>query len=67
MVKKTKLKCSICKGPIPVEHGTWKYGHNAEPVNSGRCCGDCNTMVVIPVRLRQLAQSRLGSRVGRTT
>jgi hypothetical protein len=63
MVKKTKeLKCSICKGPIPVEHGTWKYGHNAEPVNSGRCCGNCNTMVVIPMRLLRFAQNRVVSK-----
>ena len=26
-------------------------GHNAEPVNSGRCCDDCNEHVVIPIRL----------------
>ena len=22
-------------------------GHNAEPVNNGRCCDDCNVLVII--------------------
>jgi len=26
-------------------------GHNAQPVNDGRCCEDCNWMVVVPRRL----------------
>jgi hypothetical protein len=60
MTKRTKTTkefdgiCSICRGPIPVEHGSWKYGHNAEPVNDGRCCSDCNHNVVIPTRLWHL-------------
>jgi hypothetical protein len=45
------MKCSICKGEIAV-HGTWTEGHNAEPVNDGRCCDDCNETTVIPTRLR---------------
>lgn len=48
------MQCSICDGPIPVEHGTWTQGHNAEPVNDGRCCRECNDAVVIPARLRRL-------------
>jgi hypothetical protein len=32
----------------------WKEGNNAEPVNSGRCCDDCNMSVVIPARLKRL-------------
>jgi hypothetical protein len=43
-----KTKCSICKGQY---HG---YGNNAQPVNNGRCCGDCNAMVVIPARMKAL-------------
>lgn len=37
--------CSICQGAYA------GYGHNAEPINSGRCCTDCNQMVVV-ARLR---------------
>ena len=38
-------KCCICGGPLG------KYGNNAEPVKSGKCCDDCNIDVVIPARL----------------
>jgi hypothetical protein len=51
------LTCSICQGPIEhVGYGVhaWTQGHNAEPVNSGRCCGHCNATVVIPARLRSI-------------
>ena len=33
-----------------------EYGHNAEPVNDGRCCDMCNQTVVIPRRIKD-AQS----------
>lgn len=51
---KTKLRpCSICGKPIlPI--GTWLLGHNAAPVNSGRCCNVCNDTVVIPTRIASL-------------
>lgn len=38
-------KCCICGGPLG------KYGNNAEPVKSGRCCDKCNYEVVLPTRL----------------
>ena len=44
------MKCSICGLPIPVKHG-WAEGNNAEPINDGRCCDDCNNIYVIPARL----------------
>jgi hypothetical protein len=44
------LTCSICQGEIEAQ-GTWLGGHNAQPINNGRCCTDCNNTVVIPVRL----------------
>jgi hypothetical protein len=50
-IKDSRLKCSICGYPIPDVLG-WKYGHNAQPVNNGRCCRECNDTVVIPARLR---------------
>ena len=40
------MKCSICKEPIQVEPITgWKEGHNAWPINDGRCCDNCNNLV----------------------
>jgi hypothetical protein len=47
------MKCSICNREIPVEPGGWAGGHNAEPINKGRCCDECNDTVVVPARLRQ--------------
>jgi hypothetical protein len=42
--------CSICRKPYT------GYGNNAQPINDGRCCDDCNSIVVIPTRMRRLAQ-----------
>lgn len=36
--------------------GGWSQGNNAEPVNSGRCCDECNMGVVIPARLGALGK-----------
>ena len=48
------MLCSICFGEIkPV--GSWTEGNNAEPVNMGRCCNECDTYVVIPARMRMMA------------
>jgi len=27
------------------------YGHNAQPVREGRCCDECNSKVVFPMRV----------------
>jgi hypothetical protein len=51
------LYCSICEKVILPEHG-WTGGHNAHPVNNGRCCSDCNTKVVVPMRLQMLLAKR---------
>jgi len=51
------MKCSICFNEIEklkcpkTGKVIWDKGNNAEPVNSGRCCGDYNEIVVIPVRI----------------
>ena len=45
------MKCSICH-----TEDIGLYGHNAEPVNSGRCCGECNDIVVIPERIKQITK-----------
>tara|TARA_R100001082_G_scaffold52792_1_gene28790 strand:+ start:1183 stop:1386 length:204 start_codon:yes stop_codon:yes gene_type:complete len=50
-----KMKCSICKGEIDRQHlhGDiyWDEGHNAQPINDGRCCTKCNCNIVIPYRI----------------
>ena len=52
--KVKKLMCSICHRPIERDTLTgWEHGHNAQPINDGRCCSDCNSTVVIPARLRR--------------
>src|SRR5262245_22299655 len=40
--------CSICHEPYT------GYGHNARPVNDGRCCDTCNWSAVVPARLEGL-------------
>jgi len=53
------MKCSICKDEIETqvdETGKvlWDEGNNAEPINEGRCCNDCNMTVVIPARMSSM-------------
>jgi hypothetical protein len=43
--------CSIC-GTVLKRWERW--GNNAEPINSGRCCDECNALVIM--RRIQLAQ-----------
>jgi len=47
------MKCSICKGKIVPDESGWSKGHNAEPVNSGRCCDVCNDIIVTSARLTE--------------
>ena len=49
------MECSICKGEV-----IDKFGHNAEPINSGRCCDICNVTFVIPFRVKQMFESECG-------
>lgn len=44
---KKKNICSICKKQYV------GYGNNAEPINEGRCCEECNCKKVIPARLKK--------------
>lgn len=47
-----ELKCCICDDTIkPDPISGWEGGHNAEPVEDGRCCDGCNDSVVIQARL----------------
>jgi|ETNvirnome_2_130_1030620.scaffolds.fasta_scaffold01509_15 hypothetical protein len=48
------MKCSICQLEIEAEAiSGWDKGHNAQPVNDGRCCTSCNDNIVIPARINQ--------------
>jgi hypothetical protein len=51
------MTCSICGKPIPAV-GDWTQGNNAEPINDGRCCNECNAAVVIPARLREFSERK---------
>jgi hypothetical protein len=54
MLSKIKdIVCSICN----IKHED-EYGHNAQPINNGRCCSVCNIEVVIPTRIK-LFQAQL--------
>jgi hypothetical protein len=48
-------ECSICNASYT------GHGHNAWPVNNGRCCDLCEGMTVIPIRMarRDIAEQRL--------
>ena len=59
------MQCSICSGPIDDHRHPktgevyWTEGHNAEPVNDGRCCTSCNASVVIPARINRISANAL--------
>ena len=50
--------CSICYKSIDKQTDPatgkvfWENGHNAHPINNGRCCTSCNETRVLPVRFR---------------
>lgn len=47
--------CIICFGDIEEGPSGMRLGHNPHPViDVGRCCDACNTMHVIPERLRRI-------------
>ncbi|MGF6427343.1 hypothetical protein [Bradyrhizobium elkanii] len=48
-----RKRCSICFGPLG-RH----MGNNADPVNNGRCCDDCDRTVVIPARFRAITAAK---------
>ena len=49
------MKCSICgQEIIPNPITGWAEGNNAQPVNDGRCCDDCNSNVVLPRRIADM-------------
>ena len=54
------MECIICTAEIDDS-----YGHNAEPLASGRCCEACNTTQVIPERIRRVLENGFGSKKSR--
>lgn len=46
--------CSIC------QRNYFGWGNNAQPVNDGRCCDDCNTMIVLPERISLILKGIYG-------
>ena len=60
------MKCSICKNEIEKKYMTnidgekvmyWDNGHNAQPINDGRCCDKCNATVVMAARFENAGLS----------
>ena len=52
------MKCSICKEKITADPHGWEGGCNAQPINDGKCCHECDINVVIPFRIKQAFTSR---------
>ena len=41
------MKCALCeKEIVPHPVSGWSEGNNAHPLDEGRCCDNCNDMVV---------------------
>lgn len=51
------MECCICKQEIPPV-GDWVHGNDAHPVADGRCCNECDMAVVVPARMKEMAQRR---------
>ena len=48
------MNCSICNENIE------GHGHNAQPINSGKCCDDCNNLVII-ARIKEMSNDNARS------
>jgi len=50
-----EMICSICSREIKSDPiSNWAGGNNAQPINDGRCCDLCNSLVVIPARVAMI-------------
>ena len=45
------MNCSICNEKIIADPYGWTGGCNAQPINDGTCCHQCDVNVVLPHRL----------------
>ena len=53
------MKCCICKAEIEKQYTKdgvmyWDQGNNAQPIDDGRCCNECNAHIVIPARMAEI-------------
>ena len=54
------MNCSIC-GDIIRKFGKSRgFGHNAQPINDGRCCDECNNLVIVE-RIKEMSNDTTGS------
>ena len=51
------MNCSICGLMIGKFSGSRGFGHNAQPINDGKCCDTCNMTVVVPKRIENLRKA----------
>jgi hypothetical protein len=51
MAPHREFVCSICHAR------GWGWDNEAWPINLGRCCEYCNWAIVLPERIRRLAQA----------
>ena len=56
-----KSKCSICNQEITADPFGWDAGCNAEPINDGTCCYQCDINVVLPARIAQYMVTTKGA------
>ena len=51
-------KCCLCGEEIEVHAlSGWAEGNNAMPLKEGRCCDDCN-MLVVQERIKRIMEAR---------
>ena len=54
---KKSFVCCICK------ETSYDYGNNPSPITEdGRCCDECNSLFVIPFRIRLMLEKKLESK-----
>ena len=54
------MKCSICGDIIGKFSGSRGFGHNAQPINDGKCCDECNNLVIIE-RIKEMSNDNARS------
>jgi hypothetical protein len=46
--------CSICNEDLD------GFGHNAQPINDGKCCDECNNLVILQ-RIKEMSNDNARS------
>ena len=54
------MKCSICNNIIERFGKSRVFCHNAQPINKGRCCDECNNLVIIE-RIKEMSNDNARS------